>query len=118
MRDHVFPFLHYEHRLGAGTFMPGSFALNFFSCSLILMGLLNLVSPYRLGALLPGRANVFYYILVLIVAILEVAADTLLPILSLHPRHAFALAVTIIHSGFLAALGLATAVSRGANRDW
>ena len=118
VRDYVFPLIRMEHPVGVGTFLPGSFTVNFFLPSLAIMCGLNLIPQHRFGPLLAARANVFYYILVLIVAILEVGADTVLPILALHGSHGFASAVSIVHAGFFTALGLATVVSRGANRDW
>ena len=117
--DRVFPFLRYEHAVGAGSFTPGSFALNFFVSAGVLMAVLNLVLPDRFaGPLLAGRANVFYYILALVLAIFEVAADTLIPLVALHGRHGFGLAVTLVHGGFIAALALAAMVSKGADREW
>jgi len=118
LRDHVFPFLNRIHRPGEGTFVPGSFALNFFVPSLAAMLGINAVMGDRAGPLLAARANVFTYLFVLLVAIGEIGTDTVLPLLSLPGRWRFPCAVTFTHAIFFVAVALAAAVTRGADREW
>src|SRR5262245_33517412 len=81
--DRVFPFLFRRHAPGSGTFIPGSFAANFLGTSWLLMLLLNAALP-ALSRGLPGLGvRLYWYLLLLVVAILEVFADTMLPILAL-----------------------------------
>src|SRR5437870_11115052 len=79
VRDRIFPIIHYAHPRGVGTFLPGSFLANFFLPSLALMAVLNLVLPSRFGLLIEGGANVYYYILGLVMAIVGSVPDTALP---------------------------------------
>lgn len=118
MRDYVFPWIGRLHPPGEGTFIPGSFALNFFGPSLAVMLGLNLLAGDRVGPLLPARANVFTYLLVLLVAIGEIGTDTVLPLLALPGRWPFPIAVTITHAIFFVAVGLAAIVTKGADREW
>ena len=116
-RDQVFPMIHCTHPPGSGTFFPGSFALNFFVPSLILMGVLNLLFSSRFGVI-PSQANLFYYLLGLVIAIVEVGADTLLPLIALPARWGLSAAVSAVHGFFVLALALAGVASRGAEREW
>jgi hypothetical protein len=116
--DRVFPGIRYAHRPGEGTFVPGSFALNFFLPSLILMLGANLLLGDRVGPLLASRANVFTYLFVLLVAIGEIGTDTVLPLLALPGPWRFRIAVSVTHLVFFAAVALAAAVTRGADREW
>lgn len=116
--DYVFPLVDRFHPPGEGTFVPGSFALNFFGPSLLLMLGLNLVLGERLGPLLTGRANVFTYLFVLLVAIGEIGTDTVLPLLALPGRWRFPVAVSITHGVFFVAVALAAVVTKGADREW
>jgi len=118
LRDRVFPFLERIHRPGEGTFVPGSFALNFFGPSLALMVAVNLLLGDRVGPLLAARANVFTYLFVLLVAIGEIGTDTVLPLLALPGRWRFPIAVSFTHAIFFAAVALAALVTRGADREW
>ena len=118
VRERVFPFIDYAHGAGVGTFFPGSFALNFFGPSLTLMLALNLLLGDRARPLLPGRANVFTYLFVLLVAIGEIGTDTVLPLLALPGRWRFPTAVTFTHAIFFAAVALAAVVTKGADREW
>ena len=118
LRDHVFPFVNRLHRPGEGTFVPGSFALNFFVPALAVMLGINAVIGERAGPLLAARANVFTYLFVLLVAIGEIGSDTVLPLLSLPGRWRFPFAVTCTHTIFFIAVALAAVVTRGADREW
>jgi hypothetical protein len=116
--DRVFPLIRLEHPPGQGTFYPGSFAANFFLPSAILMVLMTWIAPSVFSSLLRGRANVFLYITGVIVAILEVAGDTLLPLVHLPGAWGFRIAVTLLHGGFVFAIVFAAAASRGSDREW
>ena len=118
LRDHIFPFLERLHRPGEGTFVPGSFALNFFGPSLALMVVCNVLLGDRVGPLLAARANVFTYLVILLVAIGEIGTDTILPLLALPGRWRFPIAVSFTHAIFFGAVALAAVVSRGAEREW
>lgn len=116
--DRIFPLTRLEHLPGAGTFVPGTFAANFFLPSLILMFLLNAFVPARVGPLLPERANVFYYIFFMVVAILEIGTDTILPLVHLPDGWGLKAAIALLNGAFLCTVALAAAVSRGAGREW
>ena len=118
VRERVFPLIQYVHPNGAGTLLPGSFLVNFFLPSLALMAVLNLVLPVRFGLLIEGRANIFYYILGLVIAIVEIGTDTVLPLIATTEPWGFRLAVTLVNTGFFASMVLARTVSRGAEREW
>src|SRR5437867_2784202 len=81
LEDRLFPAITRHHQPGAGAFLPGSFALSFFIPSFAAMVLLNLLFPARFGRLAGRGAKVFHYVAAVIIAICEVAADTLVPIL-------------------------------------
>lgn len=117
-RDRLFPIVTLEHPPGTGLFLPGSFALSFFVPSIAGMAALNGLYPSRFRALKGRGANVFYYIAGVLLAILEVAADTVLPILELPAPWGFRAAVSIVNAGFIGAVGLATVLSEGAEREW
>lgn len=116
--DRVVPLIRLAHPPGQGTFFPGSFAVNFFLPSAVLMALMNILAPSRFSVLRPGRAKLFYYVLGVVVAILEIGSDTLLPLLHFPGRWGFRVAVTLLHAAFAFAVALAAAVSRGAEREW
>ena len=116
--DRVFPWIHYVHPPGEGTFIPGSLLLNFFGTSLVLMLVINLFLGNRIAPLLPARANLFTYMLVLLVAIGEIGTDTVLPMLALPGLWRFRIAVSATHAVFIAAVALASLVTRGADREW
>jgi hypothetical protein len=116
--DTVFPMISMRHAPGTGLFVPGTFALSFFLPSLLVMVLLNGLMPGRFAPLKGAGANVFFYICGLLVAIMEVAADTLLPILDLRGSRGFTLAVLLVQAGFYSSILLATTLSVGADREW
>ena len=118
VRETVFPLIRFAHPVGSGTFLPGSFAANFFLPSLALMVVLNLVLPSRVSPLLARRAKLFYYIFFLVIAIVDIGADTLLPMIALRGRWGFGLAVTFVNGCFFGATALAAAVARGTDREW
>lgn len=118
LKDHLFPLIGRAHPPGKGTFPPGSFALGFFGPSLAGMVLLNLSLPGWFRPLRERGANVFYYLLGVVLAILEVAADTLIPVLALGGPWRFRIAVSAVHAGFFGAVALATLFSAGAGREW
>lgn len=118
VRDRVFPASSLSHLPGEGSFLPGSFALGFFLTSFAGMVLLNGVLPGRFRLLKQKGANVFYYVLFVLLAICEVAADTLIPIVALRGAWAFPAAVAMINASFFGAAALAVIVAAGAEREW
>ena len=116
--DRLFPVIVREHAVGSGIFIPGSFAASFFFPSVAGMWILNTFAPTMFGPLRVKGAPLFFYILLLPIAIVEVAADVLIPILSLPPPYGFRCAVTSINTVFFGAVLTASALSRGSEREW
>ena len=115
--DRVFPVISRVHLPGAGTFVPGTFAVCFYAPAIAGMVVLNVLLSRRLRPLGVGGVKLFYYVFVVLVAIVEVAADTLIPILHL-PEWQFRAAVGAVDAIFIAAAALAMVASSGADREW
>lgn len=116
--DRLFPAIAREHGVGSGVFIPGSFAASFFLPSLAGMWILNAIVPTVFGPLRAKGAPLFFYILLLPIAIVEVAADTLIPILSLPSPWGYRCAVTAINAVFLASVATSSILSRGSEQEW
>ena len=116
--DRIFPLIERSHPRGGGSFVPGTFLASFLIPSLAGMLVLNLAAPSLFTPVVFRRANVFYYILLLVLAILEIGSDTLVPLVALPGPRSFGAAVGIIDLGFLLAFVVAALAARGAQRVW
>ena len=116
--DRLFPVIVREHAVGSGVFVPGSFAASFLLPSLAAMWILNLVSGSYFGPLRSKGAPFFFYILFLILAITDVAADVLIPILALKAPWGFRVAVASVNGLFFGSVVVASVLSRGSEQEW
>lgn len=114
---YVFPFLHHHHGEFPAFFIPGSWAVNFLVPSYLLSVLLNTVrrSPATLAVF---GSPFFLYVWLPATAIVEVAGDTLVPLLVTRFAAGLTPLVVLVDAGFIAALLVGHLCAKGSGGEW
>ena len=112
----VFPFLHHGHGELWRPFFPGSWAANFLVTAWLLSVPISALSKRPPRPLV--TSPLFFYLWLPLTGILEVAADTMVPLFTGRFGVPFRVLVIAVNAGFALATAGSWLFSRGAEGEW
>jgi len=113
---YVFPFLHHGYGETPRSFYPGSWAANFLIPSYLISVVFNTLRRSEPAAITVSA--LFFYLWAPLTAIVDVAADTLVPILVSRHRIPFVTLAIAVNAALAGGVAVATAFARGSEGDW
>jgi hypothetical protein len=112
----VFPLLYHVHGESPEAFFPGSWSANFLVPSYLLSVIITSIRGHASPLAISG-SSLFFYVWFPITAIVEVAADMLVPLFVYRHGYPFAPLALAVHSALTGALVLAHTAARRAGGE-